>query len=122
MQNCGLNNKDIEKTITIVTLFYMIFQNVELFFLILWNTFSKLAKFSQSNRNFAIFFYDVIFSELKMKQNKHYDNSPFNLMSKTAARKCWYYKPVAGRQIFADLDRFLGRHAVLSDSVGRHKH
>ena len=26
------------------------------------------------------------------------------------------------RQIFADLDRFLGRHAVLSDSVGRHKH
>ena len=26
------------------------------------------------------------------------------------------------RQIFANLDRFLGRHAVLSDSVGRHKH
>ena len=39
--------------------------------------------------------------------------SPFNPMSKTSA---------AGRQIFADLDRFLGRHAVLSDSIGRHKH
>ena len=35
--------------------------------------------------------------------------SPFNPMSKTL-------------EIFADLDRFLGRHAVLSDSVGRHKH
>ena len=31
-------------------------------------------------------------------------------------------KPATGRQIFADLDRFLGRHAVLSDSVGWHKH
>ena len=28
--------------------------------------------------------------------------------------------PAVGRQKFADLDRFLGRHAVLSDSVGRH--
>ena len=42
-------------------------------------------------------------------------------MSKTAARRC-RYKPATGRKIFADLDRFLGWHAVLSYSVGRHKY
>ena len=50
-----------------------------------------------------------------------YNVSPFNPMSKTSARQC-RCKPAAGWQIFADLDRFLGWHAVLSDSIGRHKH
>ena len=36
--------------------------------------------------------------------------------------RCRIHRHISADVIFADLDRFLGRHAVLSDSVGRHKH